>query len=335
MFSVGCIVRVDARTWPGINQPGGVGRVTRVHAEGKTVDVKYVLGGRESNVDVKWVHPYEDDIQKALHERRARRRAGPPLQEEETHGKLVNVADEEEESLASDFKETMSFVGSESNEFEIGEVVNVEARTFPGMNKHGGVGRITAVHEDGTFNVKYVLGGSEKHIEQKYITRSEDNQNKRRKAKNHARKTRGKTPLQPKKEQINKKRPAATTSSPSKPSTSLSERSSNSPSKKARTIDSEARNQHEERKETESPPPFAIVEDDIHERARQQSFRHIVSRIFRLKQQEMFETNDLMKLVNEENRENDVFTSDEFKRRIQLLDQENRIMVQAEQIWLV
>jgi len=30
---------------------------------------------------------------------------------------------------------------------EIGDMVRVESRTNPGMNKQGGVGRVTALHE--------------------------------------------------------------------------------------------------------------------------------------------------------------------------------------------
>ena len=37
-------------------------------------------------------------------------------------------------------------------------VVNVQSRTWPGMNKEGGVGRITASNTDGTCNVAYILG---------------------------------------------------------------------------------------------------------------------------------------------------------------------------------
>jgi Tfp pilus assembly protein FimV len=57
--------------------------------------------------------------------------------------------------------------------FAVGDVVSVAARTGPGQNKHGGVGRILAVHEPAvddsggggrTYDVKYVLGGREKGV---------------------------------------------------------------------------------------------------------------------------------------------------------------------------
>lgn len=50
----GSIVMVQSRLWPGINKPGGVARVVKVHqAPGNSLkyDVAYVLGGREKKVD--------------------------------------------------------------------------------------------------------------------------------------------------------------------------------------------------------------------------------------------------------------------------------------------
>lgn len=49
-ITVGSIVRVESRTWPGINKPGGVGRVTNVYADSHAFDVSYVLGGIEKRV---------------------------------------------------------------------------------------------------------------------------------------------------------------------------------------------------------------------------------------------------------------------------------------------
>lgn len=47
--------------------------------------------------------------------------------------------------------------------------VTVEARTWTGINKHGGVGRLMKDNGDGTFNVKYLLGGSERRVDRCYI----------------------------------------------------------------------------------------------------------------------------------------------------------------------
>lgn len=53
LFTVGTRVSVEARTWPGINKPGGVGKVTKVHDN--AVDVKYVIEGRERRIPVQYV----------------------------------------------------------------------------------------------------------------------------------------------------------------------------------------------------------------------------------------------------------------------------------------
>lgn len=60
-FTVGKIVQVEARTWPGINKPGGVGRITQLHYSDNgttvtSVDVRYtVVGGRERHVPIEHV----------------------------------------------------------------------------------------------------------------------------------------------------------------------------------------------------------------------------------------------------------------------------------------
>ncbi|EJK66816.1 hypothetical protein THAOC_12222, partial [Thalassiosira oceanica] len=62
----GSIVCVQSRTWPGINKPGGVGRVTRVHAANDSnvikYDIKYILGGSEKNVDACYVTLNDDPL---------------------------------------------------------------------------------------------------------------------------------------------------------------------------------------------------------------------------------------------------------------------------------
>jgi hypothetical protein len=60
-FDIGTLVNVESRTWPGINKPGGVGRVTAVDVNDSTVDVKYVLGGEEKDIEIEFVkvHTFE------------------------------------------------------------------------------------------------------------------------------------------------------------------------------------------------------------------------------------------------------------------------------------
>lgn len=59
IFAEGTIVQVQARTWPGINKPGGIGRITHVRISDDKVtdvDVHYiVLGGRERRVPIQYV----------------------------------------------------------------------------------------------------------------------------------------------------------------------------------------------------------------------------------------------------------------------------------------
>ena len=57
-----------------------------------------------------------------------------------------------------------------------GSIVMVESRTWPGINKHGGVGRVTKVHSSSTsggsavqYDVSYVLGGKEKFVDESFV----------------------------------------------------------------------------------------------------------------------------------------------------------------------
>lgn len=73
--------------------------------------------------------------------------------------------------------------------FAVKEMVLVKARTHPGFNKPGGAGKITKVNyekgcekpltdgsangkrtTDYTYNIKYILGGSEKRVDAQWIT---------------------------------------------------------------------------------------------------------------------------------------------------------------------
>ena len=57
-------------------------------------------------------------------------------------------------------------------------LVEVESRTWPGINKLGGAGWIVRVHREGVpedvfYDVRYVLSGFERHIESKWVHSSE------------------------------------------------------------------------------------------------------------------------------------------------------------------
>ena len=59
-LAVGDLVNVEARTWPGINKPGGVGKVVRLDTGGGSIDVRYLLGGSERGVELQYVRRHED-----------------------------------------------------------------------------------------------------------------------------------------------------------------------------------------------------------------------------------------------------------------------------------
>lgn len=77
-LDVGSIVHVQARTWPGVNKHGGVGRITRVYrsslpgnndiectaekATASAFDISYVLGGREKRVDAVFVSLHDPEL---------------------------------------------------------------------------------------------------------------------------------------------------------------------------------------------------------------------------------------------------------------------------------
>ena len=54
-FDIGDIVEVARRAWPGINKPGGVGKIVRYHEDDRTYDISYVLGGGERRVEPRFI----------------------------------------------------------------------------------------------------------------------------------------------------------------------------------------------------------------------------------------------------------------------------------------
>lgn len=70
----GTIVNVLPRTWPGINKPGGVARVTKVYPASTNgnnsirYDVAYVLGGKEKLVDESFVTVNEPEVLETIDE---------------------------------------------------------------------------------------------------------------------------------------------------------------------------------------------------------------------------------------------------------------------------
>jgi hypothetical protein len=67
-FHVGQLVNVASRTWPGINQPGGIGRITGLAQD--RVSVRYVLDGRhEKEIDIKYVGIHQQGPMRSMRNR--------------------------------------------------------------------------------------------------------------------------------------------------------------------------------------------------------------------------------------------------------------------------
>jgi len=69
----GKLVNVISRTWPGINKPGGIGKIIKIYTEESTqeikcVDVKYIVhGGTDKVIPVEFIEPHEDDGNRNRH----------------------------------------------------------------------------------------------------------------------------------------------------------------------------------------------------------------------------------------------------------------------------
>jgi hypothetical protein len=57
--------------------------------------------------------------------------------------------------------------------FAVGDIVNVQSRTWSGINKPGGVARISKLNDDRSYNVSYVLGGRETNVDAAFISKSD------------------------------------------------------------------------------------------------------------------------------------------------------------------
>lgn len=63
-WTLGQLVSVEPRTWAGINRPGGAGKIIKIHYTSESfvesVDVKYILGGVDTQLDLDFVSPHEE-----------------------------------------------------------------------------------------------------------------------------------------------------------------------------------------------------------------------------------------------------------------------------------
>jgi hypothetical protein len=74
---------------------------------------------------------------------------------------------------------------TEGPEFSVKDVVDVMARLWAGINKPGGRARVTKINYDPeedeyTYNVSYVLGGTETKVERIYLNLVEDDGSSKR-----------------------------------------------------------------------------------------------------------------------------------------------------------
>jgi hypothetical protein len=86
-------VNVASRTWPGINAPGGVGKVSEITYEDGVmyVDVDYVLGGKEKTIELEFVKEHTFDEEN--NGRPARSRRGRSTAEESSSVPIKNPKD--------------------------------------------------------------------------------------------------------------------------------------------------------------------------------------------------------------------------------------------------
>ncbi|CAK9046364.1 Hypothetical protein SCF082_LOCUS26109, partial [Durusdinium trenchii] len=390
---VGDLVSVEARTYPGINKQGGVGRVERIHGDA-TMDVKFVLGGRENNVEARFVHKEtnldNDRTAAAARSRRARRRASaPPLfaasvvanAAADSANEDDNDAMEMEDALVSNFERTIQlhsegfssgFPAASATQdpgvqtceaatmdvaqrtaapcFTVGQIVQVEARTQPGVNKHGGTGRVVRVNGNGSYDVKYVLGGGEKGVEARYVSASgsgdaASESRKRRPSLAHNNNKRlprdrtntmstaaaaERTAKKARVESFGTKQSVTLAAPPQPPllpsfaRSNLSEQQDEVESKEAC------------QPQLEAPFPATVAHGglapapaDPRVVARHTSFRQIVSKVFRSQQSDVLEADKLLGLINVEYEENASFSPQEFEKHVMQLDLENRVMIRS------
>jgi hypothetical protein len=192
-FPVGSVVLVQARSVPGNkrwnNKPGGVAHVTRVQQQGVSMryDVKYVLGGREKDIEAVFLswHDNSNNTRPV-----SNREAGVA---EKQPSSIIKQPDSQissqvsppvdnpqvEDSLLSLLPVVNGPESKVSASFPVGAAVVVQGRWCPGFkHKPGGVARVTRVQQCNDsilYDVKYVLGGNEKSVEESLLSWHSDN----------------------------------------------------------------------------------------------------------------------------------------------------------------
>jgi len=109
-----------------------------------------------SLVVAQWFDDEEEEEKKSDEEPRTKTGGGEKPGSDKTNEDSAEESEEEEEA------------------FDEGDRVFVSSRTHPGMNREGGAAVIQSRNKDGTYNVKYILGGGDKAVSVKYIKRLTD-----------------------------------------------------------------------------------------------------------------------------------------------------------------
>ncbi len=131
------------------------------------------------------VERYREALTKELPEAPAPAPAPVSTTKPKRKRRTIAESDDEDEPAPMDTTD-------EAPRFQIGDTVEVAARTFPGINKAGGPGTITKINDersidggpmrDGsekrttgfTYAVKYTMGGSEKRVDAQWITKTSE-----------------------------------------------------------------------------------------------------------------------------------------------------------------
>ncbi|GAX27129.1 BRCA1-associated RING domain protein 1 [Fistulifera solaris] len=92
-----------------------------------------------------------------------------PLHKPKTATKTLNYkakarlqtpeTDKSSDSIFSDSKDLIT------TSFKVGDIISVKPRTWPGINKQGGIAKVAKVNDDNSYDVSYVLGGKEKRVD--------------------------------------------------------------------------------------------------------------------------------------------------------------------------
>lgn len=202
-FVLNQLVVVKSRTGPNQNKQGGVARISGCSLAEGLFDVKYVIGGGyEKHVCQRFIQAYTQLqprqkkppsrlIAEESDDESSTKQGAPPVCKR-TYGlsldkpkpKPMPKPMPEPQIVASSklcrhamshpalSRPAMPFPVCSRPAFIIDQLVSVSSRTGPGENNPGGVGRITKVsktvsdggHSTFAFDVKYVIGGSEKNV---------------------------------------------------------------------------------------------------------------------------------------------------------------------------